>query len=64
MSKRKDLVLLFVQYRMGSWAEVARRLGVTRAAVQKWHQVPIRHLQAVSEMTGIPRQNLRPDLYE
>ena len=62
--KRKDYILYEVLTRVGSWSELARRLGVTRSAVHAWHSVPIRHLRQVSMITGIPRQKLRPDLYD
>lgn len=48
----------------GGIAELARQLGVTRQAVSLWDKIPLKHLRAVSEMTGIPRQQLRPDLYD
>jgi DNA-binding transcriptional regulator YdaS (Cro superfamily) len=48
----------------GGIAELARQLGVTRQAVSLWDKIPLKHLRAVSKMTGIPRQQLRPDLYD
>jgi hypothetical protein len=47
----------------GGIAELARQLGVTRQAVSLWDKIPLKHLRAVSKMTGIPQQQLRPDLY-
>lgn len=61
--KRKDYILYDVLAAVGSWAELARQLGITRAAVHAWQSVPIRHLRQVSLITGIPRDKLRPDLY-
>jgi len=49
--------------RRGMVAEVARGLGLTRAAVGKWVRVPAEHLIAVERITGIPREALRPELY-
>ena len=49
---------------VGSQSELARRLSISRAAVCHWRRVPFRHLRALAEMTGVPRERLRPDLYE
>jgi DNA-binding transcriptional regulator YdaS (Cro superfamily) len=48
---------------LGSQSELARRLGISRAAVCHWRRVPLRHLRRVEELTSIPRARLRPDLY-
>jgi DNA-binding transcriptional regulator YdaS (Cro superfamily) len=47
----------------GLLAEIARRLGVTRAAVAKWKQVPPLRVLAVEAISGISRHDLRPDIY-
>lgn len=47
----------------GSLAKLADDLGVTRAAVAKWHQVPAGRVVKVAELTGLSRHQLRPDLY-
>ncbi|MBO6755440.1 MAG: helix-turn-helix domain-containing protein [Roseibium sp.] len=46
-------------------AELGRRLGVGRAAVLKWEngRVPAERALSVEEVTGIPRWELRPDIY-
>ena len=45
-------------------SELARRVGVSHAAVQKWVNVPVSRLAAVRDATGIPPSELRPDLAE
>lgn len=60
----RDPVLIDVFRAMGSATALAKALGVTRAAVSRWDRIPIRHLAAVSKLTSIPRQKLRPDLYD
>jgi len=60
--RHPSLVDVFVA--VGGIAELARQLNVTRQAVSLWDKVPLKHLRAVSKMTGIPRQQLRPDLYD
>jgi hypothetical protein len=60
----RDPVLISVFRKMGSATALAQALGITRAAVSRWDRIPIRHLTTVSKLTNIPRQKLRPDLYE
>jgi len=43
---------------------LAKQLNVTLQAVSAWKKVPLRHVQTLSSMTGIPRERLRPDIYE
>jgi DNA-binding transcriptional regulator YdaS (Cro superfamily) len=57
----RGIALLRAQY--GLQAEVAKGLGVTRAAVTKWRRVPADRLIEVERITGIPREELRPDLF-
>ncbi len=47
----------------GMAARVARGLGVSQAAVSKWPEVPAERVLTVARITGIPRGELRPDLY-
>jgi DNA-binding transcriptional regulator YdaS (Cro superfamily) len=47
----------------GRLAEVAHGLGMTRAAIVKWRQVPAERVVEVERITGIPREQLRPDLF-
>jgi DNA-binding transcriptional regulator YdaS (Cro superfamily) len=63
MKKRSKTVTEII-VSLGSLSEVARRLGVSRQAIAQWDKVPVKHLRVISEMTGIPCQKLRPDLYE
>ena len=49
-------------------AEIAASVGVSAEAVRLWRhgkrRVAPRHALAVSRITGIPRHELRPDLWE
>lgn len=44
-------------------AQLARDLGITHGAVNQWTRVPAERVIEVERATGIPRQELRPDLY-
>jgi DNA-binding transcriptional regulator YdaS (Cro superfamily) len=43
---------------------LARALKITPAAINQWKIIPADKLVAISNETGIPRHELRPDLYE
>lgn len=45
------------------FSRLAEQLGLTPHAVSQWHQVPAQHVVRVEEITGIPREQLRRDLY-
>jgi transcriptional regulator with XRE-family HTH domain len=47
-----------------SFADVAKGLGITRQAVSGWHAVPAEWVKKISDLTGIPPHELRPDLYD
>lgn len=48
---------------VGSKSELARRLGVKVQSIQQWHRIPAERVLQVEVLTGIPRHELRPDLY-
>lgn len=50
----------------GRGSDLARALGVTPGAIWQWaeERVPAERIFRVSELTGIPIQELRPDLFE
>lgn len=45
--------------------DVSRGLGVDKATVTRWAQkrIPAERVVEVERLTGIPRHELRPDLY-
>lgn len=49
--------------RVGSASELARRLGVTPAAVLQWDRVPPLRVLDVERESGVSRYELRPDIY-
>ncbi len=48
----------------GSISALARSIGITRAAICQWERIPAGRVVEIERLTGVPRQELRPDLYE
>lgn len=48
---------------VGGVSELARRLGISQPSVSNWTRVPADRVVAVERITGVPRAQLRPDLY-
>lgn len=48
----------------GSAAELARRIGIAPQAVTQWDEVPLKRVLIVEKVTGVPREILRPDMYQ
>ncbi len=47
------------------YTEISRTLkdAITPAAVQKWKQIPTKHVLALEKATGVSRYRQRPDVY-
>ncbi len=45
-------------------AKLGRVLGLSHSTILAWKSVPPKHVPAISRLTGIPRHELRPDLWE
>jgi DNA-binding transcriptional regulator YdaS (Cro superfamily) len=48
---------------VGGQAKFARLIGVTAQAVSQWDEVPPLRVLAVESVSGVSRNELRPDLY-
>jgi len=48
---------------VGGQAKFARLIGVTAQAVSQWDEVPPLRVLEVERVSGVPRHELRPDLY-
>jgi len=46
----------------GRKSALAAELKISPSAISMWDQVPIERIGAVSRFTGIPAEQLRPDL--
>ena len=49
--------------KVGSFSELARRLGIRRNAFYRWRQVPANRVIPLEKISGISRHDIRPDLY-
>lgn len=49
--------------RRGLKVRIATELGITHSAVSQWRRVPADRVLEVERITGIPRHELRPDIY-
>jgi DNA-binding transcriptional regulator YdaS (Cro superfamily) len=47
----------------GSITALAKKLGISPQAITLWKRIPSNRLLQIEEVTGIPRERLRPDLY-
>lgn len=48
---------------VGSGNELAKRIGITAQALSQWDSVPPLRVLDVERATGVPRHELRPDIY-
>ena len=61
---RTRKVIELAAEKVGGVAELARQIGVTRQAVHQWQRIPAERVRDIERITGLPREFLRPDLYE
>ena len=59
-----DDALVRVLEAAGGPSKVAEYLGLVPSAVTQWTRVPARHIHRLEKLTGIPAQDIRPDLWE
>lgn len=63
MQVKKDSALKRAIRVAGTGDKLAAGLGVTPQALSQWRKVPPLRVLEVERFTGIPRHELRPDLY-
>lgn len=47
----------------GDVAALARLIDLNRATVHRWTQVPAHWIIRIEHATGVPREELRPDIF-
>lgn len=47
----------------GGPRSLAARIGTTRQAVAKWERVPAHWVRLLEELTGVPAEQIRPDVF-
>jgi DNA-binding transcriptional regulator YdaS (Cro superfamily) len=48
---------------VGGVSKLAALLGIRHQSFYSWHRIPAERVLDVERVTGIPRHELRPDLY-
>jgi hypothetical protein len=61
--KNKNAGLLKVLDAAGGVMALARMLNLNHAVVSRWHQVPAHWIIEIENKTGVPREQIRPELY-
>lgn len=57
-------VLMYAAQKVGGVAQLASQLGIARQAIYQWSRIPAERVADVERITGVPRNELRPDLFE
>jgi DNA-binding transcriptional regulator YdaS (Cro superfamily) len=47
----------------GGVSALARALGIKHPAILQWGRIPANRIVDIERVTGVPREELRPDLY-
>lgn len=62
MNKRDEALRRAIE-RVGGLSGLANPLGISEQAVSQWDKVPPRRVLEVERVSGVPRHELRPDMY-
>ena len=63
LRRSRPKILIEVIRAAGGLEKLGQPLGISAQAVAKWRRVPADRVVDVERITGIPREQLRPDLY-
>jgi DNA-binding transcriptional regulator YdaS (Cro superfamily) len=58
-----DILRAHLKAERGRLSRLAEAIQLSPATIHGWHQVPAEHVNAVAKFTGIPREQLRPDIF-
>lgn len=56
-------ILSYAAQKVGGMAQLAAKLGIARQAVYQWKRIPADRVVEIERATGIPRAELRPDIF-
>lgn len=59
-----DILRQHLKGERGRLTKLAAALGIYPSAIVQWAKVPAERVVDVEHATGIPRQKLRPDLFD
>lgn len=59
----QQAALNLAKSRAGGSVALAKLLGITSQAISQWDRTPVRWVLRIEEETGVPRAQLRPDIY-
>jgi DNA-binding transcriptional regulator YdaS (Cro superfamily) len=63
MANKHDLVVIKLLEQFGGYRGLARAVGVTAEAIRHWKRVPAERVIKIEKVSGVAREQLRPDLY-
>lgn len=47
----------------GGPSNLSKLIGIHHTAIIRWKAVPVNRLAVIEKITGIPREELRPDIF-
>jgi DNA-binding transcriptional regulator YdaS (Cro superfamily) len=59
----KSEIIKRVVEKAGGVTPLARHLGIRMESIYSWTQIPAKRVVEVERITGIPREELRPDVF-
>jgi len=57
-------LMSWIKAERGRLSSLAKALEITPAAITQWHVVPAERMRKISDFTGIPMMELRPDIFD
>lgn len=61
--KKRNPVINVAAKKLGGIVRMSEALGLSRGAASQWFEIPVDHVARLEELTGIPREVLRPDIF-